>query len=140
MTFTYPLIGNYGVNDEDWESAALRAQGDGVPRGVRDAEQLALDAADSRTCSRRAACPGICGIDTRALTRHLRERGVMRGCLSAIELDADVLVEKARRSPSMLGLALADLVTCVEPYWWTRRRARARREPADDARPAARRR
>jgi carbamoyl-phosphate synthase small subunit len=63
--------------------------------------------------------PGICGIDTRALTRHLRDRGVMRGCLSAIDSDADALVEKARKSPSMLGLALADLVTCAESYWWT---------------------
>jgi carbamoyl-phosphate synthase small subunit len=63
--------------------------------------------------------PGIAGIDTRALTRHLRTRGVMRGCVSAVDLDADSLVAKARQSPSMAGLALADIVTCVEPYWWT---------------------
>jgi carbamoyl-phosphate synthase small subunit len=43
----------------------------------------------------------------------------MRACLSAVDLDADALVAKAKRSPSMLGLALADLVTCAEPYWWT---------------------
>ena len=63
--------------------------------------------------------PGISGIDTRALVRHLREAGTMRGCLSTRSTDADALVDKARKSPSMIGLALADVVTCVEPYWWT---------------------
>jgi carbamoyl-phosphate synthase small subunit len=43
----------------------------------------------------------------------------MRGCLSSLESDPDVLIDKARKSPSMLGLALADLVTCTEPYWWS---------------------
>ncbi len=62
--------------------------------------------------------PGISGLDTRALTRHLRDQGTMRGCLSTISTNADELIEKARRSPKMEGLALADLVTCVEPYWW----------------------
>jgi carbamoyl-phosphate synthase small subunit len=65
--------------------------------------------------------PGISGIDTRALVRHLRTAGTMRGCLSTTSVNADELVEKARKSPSMLGLALADVVTCVEPYWWTER-------------------
>ena len=118
VTFTYPLIGNYGVNDEDWESDRLRAQAMvcrevcEVPSNWRSTGRLE-DLLEAR------GVPGLCGIDTRALTRHLRDRGVMRGCLSAAETDADALVEKARRSPSMLGLALADLVTCVEPYWWT---------------------
>jgi carbamoyl-phosphate synthase small subunit len=118
VTFTYPLLGNYGVNDEDWESGSLRAQAMvcrevcETPVNWRSTGRLG-DLLESR------GVPGICGIDTRALTRHLRDRGVMRGCVSALESDADVLVEKARRSPSMLGLALADLVTCVEPYWWT---------------------
>ena len=52
--------------------------------------------------------PGISGLDTRALTRHLRDRGTMRGCLSTQSVNADELVEKARRSPKMEGLALAD--------------------------------
>jgi len=118
VTFTYPLMGNYGVNDEDWESSALRAQAMvcrevcEIPSNHRSQGRLE-DLLESRRI------PGLCGIDTRALTRHLRDRGVMRGCLSATESDADVLVEKARKSPSMVGLALADLVTCGEPYWWT---------------------
>jgi carbamoyl-phosphate synthase small subunit len=118
VTFTYPLLGNYGVNDEDWESDRVRAQG------------LVCREACERPSSWRSTgtlpdllvargIPGISGIDTRALTRHLRERGVMRGCLSALDLDADALVDKARSSPPMLGLALADLVTCEEPYAWS---------------------
>jgi len=118
VTFTYPLLGNYGVNEEDWESAAIRAQAMicreicEIPSNWRSTGRLE-DLLEAK------GVPGICGIDTRALTRHLRDRGVMRGCLSAVDADADALVEKALKSPSMQGLALADLVTCVEPYWWT---------------------
>jgi carbamoyl-phosphate synthase small subunit len=117
LTFTYPLIGNYGVNDDDWESDRLRAQGMvcrdlcEVPSSWRSQGTL-----DALLAAR--GVPGISGIDTRALTRHLRDRGTMRGCLSTLSTDADALVEKARRSPRMEGLALADVVTCVEPYWW----------------------
>jgi carbamoyl-phosphate synthase small subunit len=130
VTFTYPLLGNYGVNDEDWESDRLRAQAMvcrevcEVPSNWRSRGRLE-DLLEAR------GVPGIAGIDTRALTRHLRTRGVMRGCLSAVDLDADTLVEKARQSPSMAGLALADIVTCVEPYWWTANGA-SEDQPAED--------
>ncbi|HYM82477.1 MAG TPA: glutamine-hydrolyzing carbamoyl-phosphate synthase small subunit [Candidatus Limnocylindria bacterium] len=118
VTFTYPLLGNYGVNDEDWESDKLRAQAV-VCREVCDVPSNWRSQGRLEDLLEVRGVPGICGVDTRALTRHLRDRGVMRGCLSAVDLDPDALVEKARRSPSMLGLALADLVTCSEPYWWT---------------------
>jgi len=130
VTFTYPLLGNYGVNDEDWESDRVRAQAMvcrevcEVPSNWRSRGRLE-DLLEAR------GVPGIAGIDTRALTRHLRTRGVMRGCLSAVDLDADTLVEKARQSPSMAGLALADIVTCVEPYWWTAKGA-SEDLPAED--------
>jgi carbamoyl-phosphate synthase small subunit len=81
--------------------------------------------------------PGICGIDTRALTRHLRDRGVMRGCLSARDPDADALVAKARAAPRMEGLALADLVTCAEPYWWTSTGISDAPDPAEASWPLA---
>ena len=118
VTFTYPLLGNYGVNAEDWESDRVRAQGMVCremcekPSNWRSQGRLE-DLLDEK------GVPAICGIDTRALTRHLRDHGVMRGCLSTVDTDADALVEKARKSPSMKGLALADLVTCVEPWWWS---------------------
>jgi carbamoyl-phosphate synthase small subunit len=118
VTFTYPLLGNYGVNDEDWESERLRAQGM-VCREICEVPSNWRSTGRLQDLLETKGLPGICGIDTRALTRHLRDRGVMRGCLSAVDLDADSLVEKARRSPRMEGLALAELVTCTEPYWWT---------------------
>jgi len=118
VTFTYPLLGNYGVNEEDWESDRLRAQAV-VCREVCDLPSNWRSRGTLPDLLEARGVPGIAGIDTRALTRHLRDRGVMRGCLSSTESDPDLLVEKARRSPPMLGLALADLVTCVEPYWWS---------------------
>lgn len=118
LTFTYPLIGNYGVNDEDWESEKLRAQGM-VCRDVCDVPSNWRSTGTLPELLAARGVPGISGVDTRALTRHLRDRGTMRGCLSTISTNADELIEKARRSPKMEGLALADLVTCVEPYWWT---------------------
>jgi carbamoyl-phosphate synthase small subunit len=118
LTFTYPLIGNYGVNAEDMESADLRAQG----MVVRDLCEIPSNWRSTGTLDALLVeknLPGISAIDTRALTRHLRDKGTMRGCLSTKSTNADELVEKARKSPKMEGLALADLVTCVEPYWWT---------------------
>ena len=117
VTFTYPLMGNYGVNAEDFESASVRAQAM-VCREVCERPSNWRATGNLGDWLENAGVPGICGIDTRALTRHLRDRGVMRGCLSATDPDPDALVEKARRSPSMLGLALADFVTTLEPYWW----------------------
>src|SRR5436309_4672532 len=134
VTFTYPLMGNYGVNGSDWESEQIRAQAMvcrevcEVPSNWR-AEGRLQDLLEQR------GVPGICGIDTRALTRHLRDRGVMRGCLSALERDADALIEKARSSPSMLGLALADLVTCAEPWWWSARGPAETPDAADARKP-----
>jgi carbamoyl-phosphate synthase small subunit len=136
VTFTYPLLGNYGVNEEDWESERLRAQGM-VCRDVCEQPSNWRSTGRLQDLLDEKGVPGICGIDTRALTRHLRDRGVMRGCLSALDLDADTLVDKARRSPSMQGLALAELVTCTEPYWWTEVGPGDREEPQDVKKPLA---
>ena len=118
LTFTYPLIGNYGVNDEDWESAKLRAQGM-VVRDLCDVPSNWRSTGTLNDLLAARAVPGISGVDTRALTRHLRDKGTMRGCLSTLSVKADELVDKARQSPKMKVLALADLVTCVEPWWWS---------------------
>jgi len=117
LTFTYPLIGNYGINAEDWESSSLRAQG----MVCRDLCEVPSNWRATGTLDGLLAekgLPGLSGVDTRALTRHLRDQGTMRGCLSTLSVNADELVDKARMSPRMEGLALADVVTCVEPYWW----------------------
>jgi len=136
VTFTYPLMGNYGVNDEDWESATLRAQAM-VCREVCETPSNWRAKGGLPELLEQHGVPGIAGIDTRALTRHLRDKGVMRGCVSAVDLDADSLIEKARRSPSMVGLALADLVTSVEPYWWTESGPAEAPSVADAGRPLA---
>jgi carbamoyl-phosphate synthase small subunit len=134
VTFTYPLLGNYGVNDEDWESDRLRAQAM-VCREVCEWPSNWRSQGRLEDLLEDRGVPGICGLDTRALTRHLRDRGVMRGCLSAVDLDADSLIEKARSAPSMLGLALADLVTCSEPYWWNESGRGETPDPDDADRP-----
>jgi carbamoyl-phosphate synthase small subunit len=136
VTFTYPLLGNYGVNLEDFESDRLRAQAM-VCREVCEHPSNWRSNGRLEDLLEERGVPGIAGIDTRALTRHLRTAGVMRGCLSAADLDADSLVEKARLSPSMVGLALADLVTAAEPYWWTAVGPGEEPEPADAGRPLA---
>jgi carbamoyl-phosphate synthase small subunit len=136
VTFTYPLLGNYGVNDEDWESDRLRAQAM-VCREVCEFPQNWRSKGRLQDLLADRGVPGICGLDTRALTRHLRDRGVMRACLSTADRDPDSLVEKARRSPSMLGLALADLVTCTESYWWTAAGPAESCAPEDDGKPLA---
>ena len=134
LTFTYPLLGNYGINDADWESGSLRAQGV-VCREVCESPSNWRSTGDLHSFLAARGVPGICGIDTRALTRHLRDHGVMRGCLSAVEPDAEVLVERARQSPQMAGLALADLVTCAESYWWNAEGVADAPHPRDDGKP-----
>ena len=134
LTFTYPLIGNYGVNAEDFESSDLRAQG----MVCRDLCELPSNWRSTGTLGdlmHARGLPGISGIDTRALTRHLRDAGTMRGCLSTVSENAHELVEKARKSPRMEGLALADVVTCVEPYWWSGAGPAAAEPAADRGKP-----
>jgi carbamoyl-phosphate synthase small subunit len=134
ITFTYPLLGNYGVNLQDFESDRLRAQGM-VCREICDHPSNWRSTGRLGDLLEARGVPGIAGIDTRALTRHLRDRGVMRGCLSAVDLDADSLVEKARSSPKMEGLALADRVTCERPYVWSDAGPAREASPADRQRP-----
>jgi carbamoyl-phosphate synthase small subunit len=117
VTMTYPLIGSYGVNHEDVESdriqvgALLVKEYQEYPSNYRSEKSLA-------DYLKEAGIPGIEGIDTRALTRHIRVRGAMKAALSTRELDPDALVERARQSPDMTGLDLAKEVTCREPMLW----------------------
>ncbi len=117
VTMTYPLIGNYGINDQDIESDRIQVKAlivkeyQAYPSNWRSKTSLAdyLKAAD---------VPGIEGIDTRALTRHIRLAGAMKAAISTLDLDSDSLVEKARRSPDMEGADLVREVTCREPMLW----------------------
>ncbi len=111
VAMTYPLIGNYGVNAEDIESAGPKVEGfivrelAGLHSNWRATESL-------ETYLERHGVIGVEGIDTRALTRHLRVRGAMKGIISSEDPDAGSLVEKARLSPGLLGRDLVKEVTC----------------------------
>ena len=117
VTMTYPLIGNYGVNPEDVESRGVQAEGFLIkeyhpyPSNWRATGTLA----DYLRAHGRL---GVEGIDTRAVTKRLREVGAMRGIVSTEDLDPASLVRRARELPSMEGANLVDLVTCAAPYWW----------------------
>jgi len=117
VTMTYPLIGNYGINDADVESERIQVRAFLVkeyqefPSSWRSQKSLAL-------YLREAHVPGVEGIDTRALTKHIRQAGAMRAALSTLDLDPDSLVSKARQSPSMTGLDLVMEVSGKEPMLW----------------------
>ncbi len=118
VTMTYPLIGNYGVNVEDRESARVQPAGFVVrelarlPHNYRSTQKLEDWLADQQVL-------GIEGIDTRALTRKLRIDGAMNGVVSCSELDDAALVAAARAVPSMSGQNLARVVSPTDRADWT---------------------
>jgi carbamoyl-phosphate synthase small subunit len=128
VTMTYPLIGNYGVNDEDPESRRVFAEGFIVRELSRTySNWRAGESLDQYL--KNAGIPGISDIDTRSLVRHIRERGSMRGCLSTQQTDEQAVIERARSAPEMIGSDLASVVTCSEPYAWTDAQAQAYGSP-----------
>ena len=115
VCMTYPLIGNYGVNESDAESARPWVEG----FVVREASRITSNwrAEESlESYLKRWNIVAIEGIDTRALVRHIRDKGAMRACLSTTDLDEVSLVEKARQSPPMENRELASVVTTKEAY------------------------
>jgi carbamoyl-phosphate synthase small subunit len=119
VILTNPQIGNYGTSAEDNESARPYIEGLAVREFSSIASNWRSDAQADAFLS-RAGIPVISDLDTRALVRHLRTRGVMRGVLSASENDARTLVERARSIPTMAGLDLATRVSTLECYEWTK--------------------
>ncbi|HQL00625.1 MAG TPA: glutamine-hydrolyzing carbamoyl-phosphate synthase small subunit [Smithellaceae bacterium] len=117
VVMTYPLVGNYGVNDEDMESAGLHLEGFIIkeyqphPSNWRMTKTL-------KTFLENAGKIGIDGIDTRALTRKLRLSGAMKGILSTHPSKIDELLEKVRAYPGLVGRDLVREVSCDHPYLW----------------------
>jgi len=114
---TAPHIGNTGVNDEDAESSRIWVAG----YVVRDPARRPSSWRSRRTLQEELAAygvVGISGIDTRALTRHLRERGAMRCGISSVDADADAdgLRRRVLASPPMAGADLCGQVSTLEPY------------------------
>lgn len=115
VVMTYPLIGNYGANPEDIESRRPWVEG----FAVREISPIrsnwrATESLDDYLGANGIV--GISGIDTRALTRHLRSRGAMRGIISTTDGDAASLAKRAKAAPGLVGRDLVQEVTCPEPY------------------------
>jgi carbamoyl-phosphate synthase small subunit len=117
VTMTYPLVGNYGVNDQDVESSRIQVEGfvireyEPLPSNWRSQKSLA-DYLDEQ------GIIAIEGIDTRALTRHIRLVGAMKGVISTNDLDPASLVNKARASEGLVGRDLVKGVAYQEAYRW----------------------
>jgi carbamoyl-phosphate synthase small subunit len=117
VVMTAPHVGNTGINDDDPESGRIWVSG----YVVRDPARVPSSWRSRRTLSKELSAQGvvgIAGVDTRALTRHLRDRGAMRaGVFSGESVrDVDMLVARVRSSPEMVGADLAHEVTTPEPY------------------------
>jgi len=122
VTLTYPHIGNVGVNPEDVESRRPYAAG----LVIRDLPRFASNFRATGDLGAYLAANGIVAIadlDTRRLTRILRERGAQNGCIAARSAkgatDVEDAVARAKAAPSMAGLDLAKVVSCTAPYDWT---------------------
>src|SRR5689334_20694053 len=118
VTMTYTQIGNTGINPEDIESSQLFLSGFIVKEYLDCYSNwratMSLDA-----YLKENGVVGIQGLDTRSLTRHLRDNGAQNGIISTTDLDHHSLVRKAQAVPSMAGLDLATGVSCDRPYHWT---------------------
>jgi len=118
VTMTYPLIGNYGVNPEDVESRRPFVEGFIIKEGsVRASNWRAKQSLEEYL--RERGIVGIQGIDTRALTRHIRDHGAQEGVISTTDLDPASLTAKAKASPGLIGRDLVKEVCCDAPFAWT---------------------
>ncbi len=117
VTFTYPELGNTGVNPDDEESAYPQIQG-AIARNICRRPSNWRSTQSLPDYLREHNIPGIYGIDTRALTRKLRSVGAMNGAISTEILDTAELLMKVQAAPSMAGLNLVKEVTTKEIYEW----------------------
>ena len=118
VTLTFPHIGNTGSNAEDDEAAKVFANG----LVIRDLPLLASSWRNQESLSDyliRHGIPAIAGIDTRKLTRLLREKGAQNGCLMAGSIDEAAALASARAFPGLAGMDLAKEVSCAKAYEWT---------------------
>ena len=118
VTLTYPHIGNTGVNDEDDESPRVYAEGL-IVRDLPRRHSSWRARSDLSSYLIRHQIPGIADIDTRSLTRILREKGAQNGCLMTGDVDQQQAWAKAREFPGLAGMDLAKVVSVDQPYEWT---------------------
>ena len=117
VVMTYPLIGNYGVNPEDFESDRPHLSGFIIKELSRiQSNWRSRESLEDYLLKNKVF--GIQGIDTRALTRRIREKGAQQAILSTDTSNPQELVEKARKSPGLIGRDLVKEVTCKKAYDW----------------------
>jgi carbamoyl-phosphate synthase small subunit len=117
ITLTYPHIGNVGANRGDEEAARIHASG----LVVRDCPRLASNWRSQQPLDgylRERGIVALAGIDTRRLTRLLREKGAQNGCIMAGDLNTERALQLARAFPGLKGMDLARVVTTATPYSW----------------------
>jgi len=117
VTMTYPLIGNYGINSADVESVKPHVSG----FVIRELSRITSNWRSEMTLDdylKQNGIPGLQGIDTRALTKHLRTRGALKGTLSTEEISGDEAVKKARDWNGLIGVDYVKEVTCDASYDW----------------------
>jgi len=117
VAMTYPLIGAYGINDDDLESAAVQVEA----FIVKEYQEFASNWRSTKTLAdflNEHQKIGIEGIDTRALTRHIRLAGAMRGIIATDSDDLAKLMEAVQAFPGLNGIDLVQVVTCPKPYRW----------------------
>lgn len=117
VTMTYPLIGNYGINEEDMESAGIWLEGF-IVREYEDRPSNWRSRQSLKSFLESHGKLGVEGLDTRALTRRIRLQGAMRGILTTETRDISRLLERVRAYPGLVGRDLIREVTCQEPYRW----------------------
>ena len=118
VTLTYPHIGNTGTNAEDMESSGVHASG----LIIRDLSMVTSSWRNERSLSdflRQSGTVAIADIDTRKLTRIIREKGAQSGCIMTGEASAETAVVHARKFPGIAGMDLAKIVTTDAPYQWS---------------------
>lgn len=118
VSMTYPLIGNYGINQEDMESNKIQVSGFVVRELCRWQSNFRSTGSLDEWFKKNNII-GIEGIDTRALTKHIREAGSMNGIISTVDSDVKSLTKKAQAAPKMAGLDLVENVTCPKAYQYS---------------------
>lgn len=117
IVMTYPLIGNYGISNEDFESEKPQIKAFIVKELCTYPSNWRSDTSLDSLLKKHNIM-GIEGLDTRAITRHIRNFGAMRAIVSTKDFDIANLIEKVKQSPSMVGANLVDEVTCTKAYTW----------------------
>jgi carbamoyl-phosphate synthase small subunit len=117
ITMTYPLIGNVGTNELDWESRKVFASGFIVKENCNYPSSWRNSGSMSNYLKLNRVI-GLEGIDTRALVKHIRTEGAMRGIISSMEFNISRLREKLKKYPGLLDRDIVKNVTVKKPYHW----------------------